>query len=416
MKRADHLRRLAAPILLACGLSAPAVADDMTVRLEFGLTRNAADANSLSATVTQRDYTGVTGGLRLMWKDRWGPWDAEVHYSLSATTGDAAAAATALAPFGAPMAQATFFDMTEVISSGVDTIATHRIDRLSLGYSTPNFVGRVGRQALTWGAGMAFHPSDLVAPFSPGAFDTEFKPGVDMIYLQWLLASGADIELIGVPRRARAGGPFSPDDSTLALRYRGSLGVLGTSAILASDHGDVTAALGLSGPLGGATWNAEIVPTRLASGGTRTSGLVNISTGATLFGKAGLVFAEYYHNGFGTGRTGPALSSLSPELTDRLALGQVFTLSRNYLALGLSLELTPLVSLGANTILNLDDHSSLAAAELNWSLTDNANLLVGVQFPNGPKGTEFGGLPLIGTAGPFVGPDRSAYLRYRQYF
>jgi hypothetical protein len=50
-----------------------------------------------------------------------------------------------------------------------------------------------------------------------------------------------------------------------------------TTWLLARDHGDWVAALGVNGALGESTWNVEIVPTFLNDGGTRMSVLANIS-------------------------------------------------------------------------------------------------------------------------------------------
>ena len=62
-----------------------------------------------------------------------------------------------------------------------------------------------------------FHPGDILAPFAPNATDTSYKPGVDMLYGQYLFASGADLQAVWVPRALVAGGAVDVNASTFAL-------------------------------------------------------------------------------------------------------------------------------------------------------------------------------------------------------
>lgn len=396
-------------------LTGSAHAGDLRGRIELTDLGAFTDPTSLDASLGAEDRNDVLGDLRIMYEPRWDNWDFSFAYRLSADVGRGVELARDTAALMPPKPPATLFDLTQDIVNTDHALVTQKIDRLSLGYSSGNFVARVGRQALTWGAGTVFHPMDLVDPFAPETVDTEYKPGVDMAYVQMLFDDGSDLQAIAVPRRATPGGPVSLDASTLALHYHRTLGDIGLTAILARDHGDWTAGLGLSGALGGAVWNAELVPTLLPNGTLRTSGLVNISGATTIFDRNATLFAEYFHNGFGAAN-GSALDALPADLVDRLSRGQVFNTSRNYLAAGLSLEWTPLFTFSPSVILNLDDKSLDLAAEANWSLNDNLNLIAGVQVPVGPSGTEFGGLPVSGGGAPYAEPPTTAYMQLRQYF
>lgn len=409
--------RAAAGALLALAIQpAPGIAGDLSGRVELTYHAAASPANSIAAAFGHANTNGLASNLRLRWQHRWGDVSAELHYQLSAETGSATSLRKLLGAGAPPPPPGNLFKLEQTITNTSDTVLTHKIDRLSFSYSSPSMVARIGRQALTWGAGTVFHPMDLVAPFSPDARDTEFKPGADMIYLQWLMKNGDDVEFIAVPRRGVPGGPVTMAASTFAMRYRTTVGDLSAEMILARDHGDTTAGLGLSGALGGAVWNIEVVPTRQANGLVRTSRLANISTALQLFGHTSLISAEYFHNGFGMDTAGLALDSLTPALSDRLARGQVFNLGQDYLSLGLSMEITPLISASAGSIMNLNDQSSFTTAQLNWSLSDNANLIVGAQLPGGASGTEYGGLPATGSGPPYATPEKSVYILFRQYF
>ena len=168
--------------------------------------------------------------------------------------------------------------------------------------------------------------------------------------------------------------------------------------------------------LGGATWNVELVPTVINDGPTRTSALGNVSDALTLAGRNATVFLEYYHNGFGVGRGNFTLTSLPPDLADRLARGQLFDTRRDYLAAGLTLEVNPLLNVSPTLIVDLDDGSLFALVAATYSLSDNLNLIGGVQFPAGPAGTEFGGIPLAPGSQTLLSPARQIYLQIRKYF
>jgi hypothetical protein len=257
---------------------------------------------------------------------------------------------------------------------------------------------------------------DLFDPFAANATDTEYKPGTDMVYAQWLFADGADLQLIVVPRPARAGAQPSSNASSVALHLHAS--VLGheVTGLLARDHGDVVAGAGLNGSLGGTTWNVELVPTFLDSGGTRVSALANISDAATLFGRNATLFAEYFHNGFGVDADRFSFAALPPELLDRLARGQIFNTRRDYFASGMTWEIDPLLNVSPTLIANLNDGSLYALLAATRSLSDNLSLIAGAQAAFGPRGSEFGGLPLAPGSKTVLAPPLLLYVQIRRYF
>ena len=398
-------------------LSAPAFAeDDLSARLELtgrGVTNK---ANSLDAFLGHQTFFDLHGNARVMWEPSFEDFDFTLHYKASVQAGqsvDLANKTAALSPAPPPP---TLFDLKGTLISTPDLMVTHEIDRLALGYSAPNFVVRGGRQALTWGAGLVFHPLDLVDPFAPNAVDTEYKPGVDMLYGQYLFDDGSNLEAIAVPRAATYNAVPTWLDSTFALRYNAWFEDIGTSLSLARDRGDTALGIGVSGPLGDATWNAELMPTFLRGGGTRISALANISTGFMLGDRNATAFAEYFHNGFGVSGSGTPLAALPADLSARVARGQLFTTSRDYLAAGMTVEVTPLVTASPSVIVNLNDFSVDLAGQVNWSLGDNTNLIFGANIPLGNDGTEFGGRALAAGSATYAAPAKTAYVQLRQYF
>jgi hypothetical protein len=418
--RRPHSRgwRLAALALLgalAAGAAQAQSDNGLHGRLELSDSGLFSQGDSVEAALGAKDSDEALASLRLTWEPTFGPWSLQVHGLASVEDGPAVALSRAEASV-LPTPPATWLNLTATFANRDNLEGQATIDRLAVAYTTPDLVVRVGRQAITWGSGLVFRPMDLFDPFSPSATDTEWKPGVDMLYVQRLFPDGSDVQFIVAPRPARQGGSPTSDASSAAVHVHTTIAGDQATFLLARDHGDWVAGVGLNGALGGATWNVELVPTFLRRGGTRVSALANISDAVTLFGRNATVFAEYFHNGFGDTNTALALATLPPELADRLARGQLFNTRRDYLAGGLTLEVTPLFTVSPTLIADLNDGSVLALAAGTWSLGDNLTLIAGAQAPIGPARTEFGGLPLSTGSPILFAPPAQVYAQLRRYF
>ena len=414
MRSFTHLA-FAALLLLP---AVPALAEPVHGRLQLQDVYSWEGPQSLGAALHARNRNDVLGDMRLSWAPRWDNWRFDFAWRIGFDAGDTprfVMRETALG-FLPPAPPATWWNLTNTFIDQPRFIATQRIDRLSVGYTGSHLVVRAGRQALSWGAGLVFRPMDLFDPFAPDATDTEYKPGTDMLYGQYLFDDGSDLQLVVVPRPMRRGGGLTANASSFALHFHTTLGNLQTTWLIARDHGDMVAGIGINGSLGQATWNAEIIPTFVNGGGTYTSALFNISDAGTLWDRDVTYFAEYFRNGFGTGGTRYALNTLPRPLIDRLLRGQLFDTACDYLAAGAQFQWTPLLQISPTLIANLDDLSLYGIAQATYSLSDNLDLLVGVQVPIGPANSEFGGIALVPNSPPFLAPPARFYVQLRQYF
>ena len=400
---------------LALGLAAlPAASEGLSVRAELGFAGYWAPPASLDAALGFSSRQGGSGSARLMWDENLGNLRAELHVLLGAAKGTEVLYAGAIAPFLPPAPPATLLPLSFAAVNG-DTAYGARIDRLSLTWSNENLVFKVGRQAITWGEGLVFHPGDIVAPFAPNAADTSYKPGVDMAYGQILFENGADIQAVWVPRPLVAGGAISPAASTLALRGAFQIGEVDTAVMLARDRGDWVGSVGLAGPLGDASWKAEYVGWKLAGGAYRPSWLVNLSNFATLGDVSISYFGEYFRNGFGVA-PGTAATALPPGLLKRLGTGQVFLAGRDYLALGAAFQVTPDLSATPSALLSLNDGSAMFSLGVDWAMGDNTNLTLNLARPVGAPGSSFGGIETSPGSGIFASPATSANLKLVRFF
>ena len=141
------------------------------------------------------------------------------------------------------------------------------------------------------------------------------------------------------------------------------------------------------------------------------AGIVNIDSAFELFGRTGLVFAEYFRNDFGV----DVLTAALPEpLRDRMSRGELFNVMRDYLAAGGSYQWHPLWSQSLTWIGNLNDGSSLLQTSLTYDPSDAARVQMGLVAGMGSAGGEFGGTPVAD--GVTSGGGTRAFIRILYYW
>lgn len=375
-------------------------------------------------------FHGLTGAhafdiesdLRLNLDVSRGGWDLDLAWQLFAGYGDrieysrSFAANTPFSPARLPNDERRLFNLTSVIDDHDKFAALHRLDRLSIGYTSDRLALRFGRQALSWGNGLVFSPMDIVNPFDPVAIDTEYKAGDDMVYGQLLRSNGDDIQVAYVVRRDVTTGDPSSDQSTAAIKYHGILGESEYDVLIAKHYDEPTLAVGGNRSVAGAVWRADLVISD-ANSATKIQLVTNLSYSWSWNSKNFSGVVEYFFNEFGIKGGNYDFISLSQnaELLDRLARGDTFTLGRNYLAAGLTVELTALWNMAPNLFVNLDDGSALLQLVSNNNLSQNIDVISALNIPVGPSGSEFGG---IGSeiAGVYLSTDLALFVQIAWYF
>lgn len=360
---------------------------------------------------------------RLKAERRAGAWDFAVHYEVLALHGDAfetrlALAAAGLAlPRGAsglPDDDTRLFDLTDEFVDRPRTAAVQRLDRLSIGYGTSKGLVRFGRQAVSWGNGLVFQPLDFVNPFSPVAIDKDYKTGDDMLYSQLWIAGQSDVQAIIVPRRDPVTHEVTGSDGSYAAKWRQQLGGFDVDVLAARHYLDNLLGLGLVRSVGGAVWRLDVEMMDLEQSDTAWSAVTNVDYSWVWLGKNMYGYAEYFRNGLGAAHEAGYLAP-DPALTARIGRGELFTLARDYAALGLQVELHPLVNAFANYLQNLNDASRYLQLRATWDWRQNVQFMAGFNLPAGERGSEYGGIPVPAT-GAYLAPGRAAYLRGAWYF
>jgi hypothetical protein len=325
-------------------------------------------------------------------------WTFAADYQFIAVHADTLALASALPGYPLPVGSVInddrrWWNLTQSDSDTGNTVLVHRLDRLSVGLTTEHMVWRFGRQAISWGNGLLFTPLDVFNPFDPAAVDKEYKTGDDMLYGQYLFDSGNDLQGVLVVRRDPMTGEVEQDQSSLAMKYHGFLGANEFDLLAAEHFGDRLLGIGGSVNIGGAIWRGDLTWTDTEHEGI-ISAVTSLSWSWVWGGRNVSGLAEYYYNGFGQKHGAYSATELqrNPELLDRLARGELYTLARHYLGLSATIEMTPLFRLTPNLFVNLQDPSALAQLVARYDWRQNLVVTAALDLPIGPKGSEYGGI------------------------
>jgi len=232
-----------------------------------------------------------------------------------------------------------WFNLSHELTNEGKNATLLRLDRISVAYTSDKTVIRFGRQAISWGNGLLFTPMDIFNPFDPATVDKEYKTGDDMLYGQYLLDNGNDVQAVAVVRRDPAS-DVEQEESSLSVKYHGFWGSNEYDLLLAEHYGQRVLGLGASTDFGGAVWRGDLVWTDTDPGSV-FSAVGGVSYSGVTGGHNWTGFLEYYYNGFGQsdGDYSAAGLAANPELLKRLARGESFNLGRHYL--GASLTIVP---------------------------------------------------------------------------
>ncbi|MBU1241856.1 hypothetical protein KKD52_17315 [Myxococcota bacterium] len=289
----------------------------------------------------------------------------------------------------------------------------------------------VGRQPVSFGVGFIWQPADLLAPFSPLDIDKEFKPGVDAVRLNFNLGSFTELALVGVAgapsclhvsvptaadpmapsvwqtpsgKRCSPGEPrFERDASSLAARFRTTMGEFDLGALAGWVRGDWVVGVFTAGTLGRwkvrseatFTWDYEDNEPGDADYSFRQR-YIRAVAGVDYsfdFSRAVHVFSELHYNGFGT--RNPDEYALILESARVAQYAEISALGQYYFGAGGVWELTEKLKWSALAMVNLTDPAAHFSTSVEILLSDETVLQIGGFLPVGrrPELLTAGGLP-----------------------
>ncbi|MBI5611336.1 MAG: hypothetical protein HY902_20860 [Deltaproteobacteria bacterium] len=252
----------------------------------------------------------------------------------------------------------------------------HNLDLLNAHWRSRWGDVTVGRQALAWGSGRFWNPTDRLAPFAPSDIDREVRRGVDAV--RWTVPLGvtALVDMLWLPQkeagdqsgvvRAQANA-LGWDGALVAAKY---VDVALVGADVAGDVGPVAvhAEAALSGPWGSpGNWRENTVVRGVVGGDWRPA-------------EKWLLMGEYLFDGGGTTDPGRYLRILRDAEHLR---GEWFGAGRHRTALAAAYRWSELLSITATALVNCTDPSAMLLPSAEWWFEQNVLVRAGVYLPVG---------------------------------
>lgn len=267
-----------------------------------------------------------------------------------------------------------FLDLSQTFVERDHAFYEHRLYRASLAYTSPSFDLEIGRQQIPWGVGHFFTPTDLFNPFNPTQLELDERDGVDAINLITEKIAHVKTQLVYTP----TGRQLHPQRYLARVSHdvRGyEVGFLGGR--VKRDH---AVGFDIAGNLKDSAVRGEF----LYREADREKDFIKFTVNADYNFPYNIhALLEYHFNGQGR-RTTEAYQ------LDRQIRGEIQQLAKNYLALLLGHDLTPLLRIENRTIFNLDDVSFFIRPELQYEMKSNLLFTLGAQLFAGDKNDELG--------------------------
>ncbi len=310
-----------------------------------------------------------------------------------------------------------FLDLESAFWDEDTILARHGLDRLWMRWEPDRRMQwTVGRQAVSWGTGLIWSPTDIFSAFAPTEIDREEKLGVDVVRLMLQPSSNVSVDVVAEPLDLDAQGHATARDSTYAARIGTHAGEYDLHLCGGSVQSDAVLGGDFSGYLGDAGFRGEALYTWVDEGDQRDyfRGLLGADYAFAVPWNP-YVAVEYYHNGLGERDVDDYAARRKESSVQRVfERGIAYNIGRDYLAGTLRVQPNALLTLQATTLVNLQDGSLREFATLTWSVTEDFEVMLGVDVGLGRGEGEFTHLRDAATGLDIGVPD--LYFVYAKYY
>ncbi|MFP6718897.1 MAG: hypothetical protein VCF25_01290 [Candidatus Poribacteria bacterium] len=278
------------------------------------------------------------------------------------------------------------------------------LDRAFATISTEIMDVYIGRQAVAWGSGRVLNPTDILAPFTFSALDTEDRFGIDALRIRIPVGTMGEFDTGYV-----LGKHLDFNKSAFFCRSQSNFMETDASALVMVFRNNLLIGFDFVRAIGGAGFwleSAYVFPNTLADENQlsdkylRTSVGLDYSFSGTTYG-----FVEYHFSQAGTENPEDYFANLiQPAYTD----GAVYLMGRHYLAPGMMYQVISLINLSVQPLLNLVDRSIFFSAQIEYNMAQDIYLSLGSLIGIGQRpdtmshnstaqkfDSEFGGYPDI---------------------
>ncbi len=265
----------------------------------------------------------------------------------------------------------------------------HFVDRLYFrqSFDFGNII--VGRQRISWGTGRVWNPTDLFNPINPANFSKIEKDGADAVSTKFNLGDFTDLHFVFNPAKKIG-------KSNYAFRFRTNYNEYDLSVMGGVFDERIVGGFDFAGNFFDAGLRGEGI---ISMNENNTSeNFVKFILGIDYqFTSEIYALAEYHFNGEG------AIEKLNYDF-NRLALGEIINLSKNYFHISSTWQYTPLLKITVSNNINLNDKSGYFNILGNYSVTEDFYITAGTQITFGEDLTEYWYYP------------NSFYLQAEYYF
>lgn len=352
--------------------------------------------------LAQKTTYQLQNSVRLMWEKFGDTTIWQIHYEISPV----------FVSRQQPIEGSTFnivgdsYRLTDIQSSLSDEDNKNQLyqnlDRLNLQWQFERGDLTIGRQAISFGSARFINPTDIFLPFNVQTFNQEYRTGVDAIRYQSPLGELGEFDVgIVFGKDAKA------ENSAAFLQLRGNANGMDLQFVLTRFAEQTMVGAGVQSAIFDFGFWFE---------GANVTGdyhYFRASIGLDYaFTMNTFAMVEYHYNGAG---------SNNPE--DYLALfgtlpyqkGGVFLLGEEYLMPALSIQLSPLWSMGLQAIYNLSDDSAFMSISAEYNVAEDFYMDFGFYHFLGDKLTTVPpGIPLLQSEYG-TNPD-TVYASLRFYF
>jgi hypothetical protein len=287
------------------------------------------------------------------------------------------------------------------------------LDRASVSLRSQSVDLTIGRQAIAWGSARVINPTDVLAPFSFEALDTEDRIGIDAVRARIPLGTLSEID---------AGYIFGRDFDFSNSAFYGRAGFNAAqtdlSFLIMGFRGNLLAGFDMAGSIGGAgVWleTAYVAADALAGDDEdlnrsyfRASSGMDYNFTAEIYG-----FMEYHFNGAGAAIPGEYLSRYSETA---YADGSVYLLGRHYLIPGIVYQCSPLVVFTGQALINVTDPSVFLAPQIEYNVASDFYLSAGAFIGIGENPIVGNGTVPVSLRSEFGGYPNIFFASLRRYF
>ena len=265
-----------------------------------------------------------------------------------------------------------------IVSQGQSYLIHSTIDRANLKLDKDKWQAIIGKQRINWGKTYAWNPNDLFNAYSFFDFDYEERRGTDAALVKYNISSLSSIEFA-----SNIDSTF--DKMIFATNYKTNIKEYDFQFLVGKYKTDIALGAGWAGQIKNAGFKGEL---------TYFQPYKNVGVNPTFIGDISFDYTLPNTLNFRLefiGNTNPIKTTNIQFFTQPVfAKGLINNYVSTFISVGY--DITPLIKANLNSIWNIDDNSIFLNPTIDFSLTENTNLLIAAQIFTGDKNSLYNGV------------------------